>query len=249
MRRFFVSPHVLVDDCFDIGGDLYNHLVRVLRLSPGDDIELLDGQGLCCLCRIEALTKKVVQLRVITRNQEQEQVFPVRLMQGLPKGEKMDLILQKGTELGITRFTPLLSGRSVPQLDATRRDHRRQRWLKIVEEAARQCRRPLLPLIDDPVAYEDALAAEGELKLLLWEERCSPLAQALPAAVPCSAVVLVGPEGGLTEAEVAQAQSAGFVPVSLGPRILRTETAGFTVAAILQYLYGDLGAVRVGTMV
>jgi 16S rRNA (uracil1498-N3)-methyltransferase len=165
----------------------------------------------------------------------------VRLIQGLPKGDKMDLILQKGTELGISRFTPLLSGRSVPRLNQDRRDNRRQRWLKIIEEASRQSRRPCLPRLDEVETFDEVLKADEGLKLLLWEETCQPLAQVLPTDPPGSAALLVGPEGGFAEAEVARATQAGFVPVSLGPRILRTETAGFTLAAILQYLYGDIG--------
>ena len=241
MRRFFVDPESLQGDEVVLGGEVHHHLCRVLRLAPGDDLELLDGRGLVARCRIEELAKKVARVRVLARRREQEHLFPVRLIQGLPKGDKMDLILQKGTELGVTAFTPLVAGRSVARLSPGRQEGRLQRWEKIVQEAARQSGRVVLPRVDEPVGLDAALAGDEDLRLLLWEEESRPLRLALPEDGPRSAAILVGPDGGLAAAEVNAARAAGFVPVSLGQRILRTETAGFAVVAILEYLYGDLG--------
>jgi 16S rRNA (uracil1498-N3)-methyltransferase len=154
----------------------------------------------------------------------------------------MDLVLQKGTELGVSIFVPVLAGRSVSR-PGTGQEKRQVRWERIVKEAARQCRRPCLPHLASPVPLAQALAeCHADLRLMLWEEENRPLAEALPSAAPRQAAILVGPEGGFSPQEAELARLSGFLPVRIGPRILRTETAGFAVASILQYLYGDLGS-------
>ena len=242
MRRFFVSPPSLQQDRVSLEGDTLHHLSKVLRLTIGEEIILLDGCGNLCQCRIESLGRKSGEALVLRRWQESERVLPVQLLQSLPKGDKMELILQKGTELGVTEFVPVLAGRSTPRLVADREESRRQRWERIIQEAARQCQRPMLPRLAPAITLTEALAAcTAELRLLPWEEESRPLASVLPQRPPASAAVLIGPEGGFSAAEAAQASAAGFVPVSLGPRILRSETAGFVVTTILQHHYGDLG--------
>jgi 16S rRNA (uracil1498-N3)-methyltransferase len=242
MHRFFVPPKDLAETEISLTGEVLHHLAVVLRLTVGDEILLLDGLGTLCRCRITTLKKKNGQATVLERWQETDTAFPIHLLQALPKGDKMDLILQKGTELGVGRFSPLFSRRSVPKLAPDRAEQRSQRWQRIVCEAARQSRRPLLPSVTAPRPLGDALAECGEeLRLMLWEEGSRPLAEALPAKVPDSLALLVGPEGGFTAEEAQQAAQIGFQPVHLGPRIMRSETAGFAVTAILQYHYGDLG--------
>ncbi|WP_298036200.1 16S rRNA (uracil(1498)-N(3))-methyltransferase [uncultured Desulfuromonas sp.] len=243
MRRFFVPEQTLCGSEVPLFGETLHHLGTVLRLPEGEEVLLLDGAGTVCRCRIEALAKAEGKARVLKRWQETETAFPVHLYQALPKGERMELVLQKGTELGIRAFTPLLAGRTIPRLPAARAEKRRQRWERIVREAARQCRRPCLPRLDAPRTMTEALPeCDQELRLMLWEQGSRPLNEVLPPAPPRSAAILVGPEGGFGADEAGQAREAGFLPVRIGPRILRTETAGFAVAAILQYLYGDLGA-------
>ena len=242
MRRFFVSPPSLQQDRVSLEGDTLHHLSKVLRLTIGEEIILLDGCGNLCQCRLESLGRKSGEALVLRRWQESERVLPVQLLQSLPKGDKMELILQKGTELGVTEFVPVLAGRSTPRLVADREESRRQRWERIIQEAARQCQRPMLPRLAPAITLTEALAAcTAELRLLPWEEESRPLASVLPQRPPASAAVLIGPEGGFSAVEAAQASAAGFVPVSLGPRILRSETAGFVVTTILQHHYGDLG--------
>ena len=242
MHRFFVEPGALAGDRILLDGEVLHHLGTVLRLRSGDEVELLDGRGLICHCRIVALARQRGEAQVLGRRQATERPFPVHLLQALPKGDKLDLVLQKGTELGISRFVPLLSGRSVPIPDPRREESRLQRWQRIVREAARQCRRPVIPEVTAPRPLAAALAEAGAgLRLMLWEEESRPLVTLLGPEAPAAVTLLVGPEGGFTAAEVHQAVAAGFVPVRLGPRILRSETAGFAAAAILQYLYGDLG--------
>jgi 16S rRNA (uracil1498-N3)-methyltransferase len=240
MRRFFVPPADLNGSEVFLSKDLAHHLGTVLRASTGEEILLLDGSGTVCRCRIDRLTRQNGTALVLQRWQEEESAFPVRLLQGLPKGDKMDLILQKGTELGITRFTPVLAGRSIPAPPAGREEQRLLRWRRIVREAAQQCRRPRLPGIEVPVPLSQALGeTHEELRLMLWEEENRPFGAALPERCPQNAAVLIGPEGGFSSSEADAAMAAGFIPVRLGSRILRSETAGFAVATILQFRYGD----------
>ncbi|MEJ2698473.1 MAG: 16S rRNA (uracil(1498)-N(3))-methyltransferase [Desulfuromonadales bacterium] len=241
MHRFFVPPESLNGETVSLPAEVLHHLA-VLRLKPGEEVLLLDGLGKVCRSRIDALGRRSGQAVVLERWLEEESAFPVHLLQSLPKGDKMDLVLQKGTELGITAFTPLLTGRTISLPDAEREEKRLHRWRRIVREAGRQCRRPVLPHLAAPLPLAEGLSScREELRLMLWEEESRPLAEVLPPAPPRDAAVLVGPEGGFDSREAEEARRAGFLPVRIGPRILRSETAGFAVAALLQYLYGDLG--------
>jgi 16S rRNA (uracil1498-N3)-methyltransferase len=243
MRRFFVTTKDLSNDEVLLSDEVLHHLGVVLRLPVGEEILLLDGLGNLCLCRIESLGKHSGKARVLQRWQEEEAVFPVHLLQALPKGDKMELVLQKGTELGVTAFTPVLAKRIVPCSSEGREEKRYKRWERIIREAARQCQRPRLPHLAVPLPLEEALAGCSEdLRLLLCKDKSRALAEVLPAIPPRDAAILIGPEGGFAPQEAEAARQAGFVPVHIGARILRSETAGFAVASILQYLYGDLGA-------
>ncbi len=238
LPRFFVPAGSLAGATATIGGEPLHHLRTVLRLGPGAEVLLCDGEGATCRVRLDTLGREQGTATVLARWQEAERCCPLRLLQGLPKGDKLELVLQKGTELGVTVFQPVLCARSLARPDG----RRGERWQRIADEAARQSRRPCLPRVEAPGTLADALARVSEpLRLVLWEESGRPLNAALPAQPPAGVALLVGPEGGLTAAEVAAAEAAGFVAVHLGPRILRTETAGLAVAAVLEYLYGDWG--------
>lgn len=240
MRRIFVPPQNLLDDPVLLPEEVVHHLGTVLRLSVGEEVLLLDGEGRLCRCRLETIGRRTGSARVLECWREPESALPIRLLQGLPKGDKMDLVLQKGTELGLTGFTPVAAERSIPSADQG--EKRRQRWERIIREAAQQSQRAFLPRLDPVLPFAEAVQGSAEeLRLLLWEEECRPLADILPATVPKSVAILVGPEGGVAAAEAELARQAGFIAVSLGPRILRSETAGLAMTAILQYLYGDLG--------
>lgn len=243
MRRFFVPPASLDNEIVPLPDDIAHHIRTVLRLAPGDEIILLDGQGRRCLCRLETLDKRSGNARILESCHEGETAFPIQLLQALPKGDKMELVLQKGTELGITAFSPVTTSRSLPQLAGEREEKRLARWERIIREAARQSRRPVLPRLDAPLPLVEALSAcDAELRLMLWEEESLAMAGVLSGVAPRSAAILVGPEGGFSQEEAEAARAAGFNPVQIGPRILRCETAGFAVASILQYLFGDLGS-------
>lgn len=241
-HRFFVPATAIGDTAVKLPAEVAHHAHKVLRLATGAEIVLLDGSGLELDCRITGLSSRAGQADILDRRQVVETAMPVRMIQGLPKGDKFDLVLQKGTELGVTRFSPAWTERSVPVAKPERMEKRNTRWQRIVAEAARQSRRSRLPECQPVRPLAEVLADTGEeLRLMFWEEGSRPLHDVLPAEPPAGVAVLIGPEGGFTSAEADLAVAHGFCPVRLGPRILRSETAGFAVAAVLQYLYGDLG--------
>lgn len=238
--RFFVPAESLRHDQVIIDGEPYHHLRNVLRVKPGSSLVLLDGAGQCCEVLLEQLQADQAVTRVTRRWQAQDQTLPITLLQALPKGDKFDLILQKGTELGVRCFQPVETAHAIPNLDPSKLGKRLHRWQRIVSEAARQSRRNFLPVVKPLEKLARVLEdSSGELKLVLWESGSVPLSQALPQVPPAGVSLLVGPEGGFSEAEIIAITAAGFKAVHLGPRILRTETAGLAATPILQYLYGD----------
>lgn len=246
MRRFFVSPELLHSSRATISGELFRHISTVLRLKPGATIILADGCGHEAVAVVSEIGKEgiAVDLQPFYAVSADEGALPVTLYQGLPKGEKMDLVLQKATELGVSRIVPFNAGRSIARLEGERLEKRVGRWEKIVQEAARQSARSSVPSVGFCRDLQELLQVEeGCLKLLLWEGEKEQGLRAMIENIekPESVSIIIGPEGGLTPEEAAQAERAGYIPVTLGRRILRTETAGLAVVAILQYVWGDLG--------
>lgn len=242
MRRFFLEPELLCHDPIVLPEEIRHHL-KVLRLAPGERIELFDGRGQRLEVRITRLEKNRAEAAVEFRCRDPLPQLALRLIQGIPKGSKLDLVLQKGTELGISRFSPVYCRHGDVVPPPQRRAGRRERWAKILQEAARQSGRSHLPELDQPVTLDELLPqVDEELRLVPWERATTPLRDRLQGLAPISVAVLIGPEGGLGVDEVALAGRYGFQPVTLGPRILRSETAGIAVASVLQYLFGDLGS-------
>ena len=238
--RFFVPAASLQSDQVAITGEPYHHLRKVLRIKPGAILLLLDGLGHCCQVQLEQLQPEQATTRVIRRWQETNATLPITLIQALPKGDKFDLVLQKGTELGVSCFQPIETEHAIPNLKATRLNKREQRWQRIVSEAARQSRRIFLPEVRPLQKLQPTLnESTGDLKLVLWEAGSVALADVLPKESPAGIRLLIGPEGGFSTREITAIAAAGFQAVHLGPRILRTETAGLAATPILQYLYGD----------
>lgn len=246
MRRFFIPPQTIADGTITITGDLFRHMARVLRLKAGSRLLLADGTGREFVGRIRELGEERLLIAV-----EEERLPPppeavprITLYQGLPKGDKMELILQKGTELGADEIIPFAAARSIPRPQREREEKRLVRWQRIAQEAARQSRRSSIPRIALAGSLEEVLrSSQHSVKLFLWEQeqtnRLRPVLAGLP--VPESVAILVGPEGGLSTTEAASAIKSGFIPVSLGARIVRTETAGLVMLAILQFIWGDIG--------
>ena len=246
MRRFFVEPHLLGQGSAVISGETGHHIATVLRLKAGETILLADGHGREAIARITSLDKDRVNVEIAPPGcpAPGEETVRITLYQGLPKGEKLDLILQKCTELGVARIVPFMAERSVARLAGERLDKRVQRWERIVREAARQSGRSRIPTIGFAENLRTALQSDhSELRLLIWEgEQEMGLRPVLERSGKAAAVaVIIGPEGGLTAAEAAAATASGFTPITLGGRILRTETAGPAAVAILQYVLGDMG--------
>lgn len=246
MRRFFVQPEFLGSSCGIISGELFRHISTVLRLKPGTSIILADGCGREAVALIKDIGKEgmSVDLQPAYSAAADEGALSMTLFQGLPKGEKMDLILQKATELGVSRIVPFNAERSVARLEGGRLEKRVCRWERIVQESARQSGRSSVPSVGFCGDLQELLQGDdGQLKLLLWEgEREQGFREVVEkTAKPGSVSIIIGPEGGLSAAEAAKAVAAGYLPVTLGDRILRTETAGLAVASILQYTWGDLG--------
>lgn len=243
--RLHVDPTRFVADPMVVSDEDYRYLVRVLRLGVGARVTLFDGHGGEADAVITRLGPRAVELKVEARRQAEKPAGPLlTLIQALARGEKLDLVVQKATELGVGRIIPVTTERAVPRLETMRATSRRVRWQKIAREAARQSGRNDVPEVEPVTSLANALAAapRDALKLLLWEEaRNSRLRSALPSKPPPGIVVAVGPEGGFSADEVAHAKEAGFVAVGLGPRILRTETASLAALAMIGYALGDLG--------
>ncbi|MDD3801413.1 MAG: 16S rRNA (uracil(1498)-N(3))-methyltransferase [Desulfuromonas thiophila] len=242
MRRFLLPslPETLVEPELALPAEVAHHLTTVLRLAPGSRLQLGDGQGRWAEAELLTAQRHQARVRLVRLGYQAETALPLVLLQALPAGDKFDWIVQKNTELGVGAFVPLISERCQAAARA-QGERKRQRWQRIAEEAARQSGRTHVPSVGVPCSLAEALSGcDAALRLVPWEESDRPLAAALPVAAPASMAVLIGPEGGLSAADLALASAAGFIPVALGPRILRTETAGMALAAILQFHYGDL---------
>jgi 16S rRNA (uracil1498-N3)-methyltransferase len=246
MRRFFVAPEFLNQESGVISGELFRHISTVLRLKSGDRFCLADGAGHEAEAKIASVGKDGIQVEIgPSRHSSSIGDSPrITVCQGLPKGEKTDLILQKCTELGVARIELFQGVRSVARLEDDRLAKRLSRWERIVQEAARQSGREDIPAVGFSGSLGEALRGNySALKLLLWEgEEDLSLREVLEGrGKPETISVVIGPEGGLASEEAALAVDLGFIPVSLGKRILRTETAGLAVVSILQYVWGDVG--------
>ncbi|OPZ74954.1 MAG: Ribosomal RNA small subunit methyltransferase E [Firmicutes bacterium ADurb.Bin456] len=245
MARFFVDPQKIKNGFAFIGGQDAIHIAKVLRLGKGDRVLILDG----CGKSYEAVIENTGRDRVvcaITRKLPAEMAAGPRLIlvQGMPKGEKMDRIVKKCTELGISRIIPLACERAVVSLEGEKARSRRERWQRIAREASKQCRRPDVPVVDPLSGWDQVLEGLGPaVALIPWEEEGDlTLKHFLCENEPREQVyIFIGPEGGFTSPEVERAFSYGVQPVTLGPRILRTETAGLAVVTMILYQWGDLG--------
>lgn len=241
MHRIFISDQPLQGRVV-ITGEKAGYLALVLRSKPGDTLIVHDHTGEVFLTEILTATRREVVATV------REQLTPVpespvhlRLLQGILKGEKMDLVIQKTVELGVSEIVPVVTERS--QVRETRR---LPRWQKISEEAARQCGRAVIPAVREVTSLSDLLdhaAQPGPRGIIFWEAGGEPLRQVFEGLQATRHLdLLTGPEGGFSEDEVRQAGSSGFITATLGRRILRAETAAIAAVSLCQFALGDLGA-------
>ena len=241
LSRVFVETPLASGARVRLGGSAAGHVTRVLRLRAGDAVTLFNGGGSEFAGRIDAARGTEVTVLVGEERQlRRESPLALTLAQGISRGERMDLVVQKATELGVTHLAPLLTERSVVRLDGAQSQRKLAHWRAIAIAACEQSGRNRPPELSAPAALREFLAAapQESTRLLL-----TPSSRLRVVDVPRPAggvTVLVGPEGGLTEEEQELAVGAGFIGVRLGPRILRTETAAIVILALLQREFGDL---------
>lgn len=251
MHRFFVSPDALRAQPVILTGDQAHQVRRVLRLRLGDRVTLLDGQGWAYEAMLIALGDNDARFQTVQRWQAAgEPAVAITLYQAMLKGERFGWALQKGAEVGVSRFVPMVCERNViDDLDAIDSGNKRERWERIIQEAAEQSGRGRLPELLPAQLFNQAASALPEgpgtsLRLIPWEgERVMRLRDALAGcnlAAGARIEIFVGPEGGFTEEEIALARRYGVQPVTLGPRILRAETAGVIAAALILYEAGEI---------
>lgn len=237
LPRFHTTQPLLEGALIQLEDDVAAHIGKVLRMQAGQSVRLFDGAGRACDALLEHSDRKRVSARLGTLQHNPQPPLRVDLGIGLSRGDRMDYVVQKATELGVHRIVPLHTQRSEVRLDRQRESRKLEHWQRVAISACEQCGADWIPQVAAPCSlaeWQSALDVELRLVLAPSEAPLSTLAK------PQSIALLIGPEGGLESAEIAAATLAGFVPMRLGPRILRTETAPVAALAVLQYLWGDL---------
>jgi 16S rRNA (uracil1498-N3)-methyltransferase len=240
--RLYVPGERLAGTRLTITGPAHRHLGRVLRARPGDPVTLFDGSGGEVEARVARVGRVETELELGARHSAPAPAAPITLLTAVPRGARMDFLVQKTCELGLARLMPIVTARSVARPDAEA--GRRTRWETIAREAARQCGRADVPIVDAPVALAVALEVPDlpARRLVLFEgEHGRSLRSVLSGTPPGATALLVGPEGGFAPTEIAAAGQAGFVPVGLGHLILRVETAAIVAVALVADASGGLG--------
>lgn len=245
MPRFFVQPGQVDGQTITVTGNDVNHIKNVLRMSCGDTLSVSDGCGRDYFCTIHEIGREQIYLHIENSwDSYVELKTKLYLFQGLPKGDKMELIIQKAVELGVSAVIPVITARTIVKLDEKKTSKRLARWQSVAESAAKQSGRGLIPQVAAPVTFKEALTMAGTMDACIMPyER----AQGMDAARSLvdglkgkkSIGIFIGPEGGFTPDEVAAAQAAGAKTMTLGRRILRTETAGLAVLSILMFELED----------
>lgn len=241
MHHFFVTPSQVRDGDIFVEGQDVNHLKNVLRMKPGEAVAVSDGDNRKYVCTVERYEEGAAVLR-ICEEQEADTELPSRicLFQGLPKQDKMELIVQKAVELGVSEVVPVVTRRSVVKLDEKKAGKKVQRWQSIAESASKQAGRGHIPKVAQVAGFKEALLQASGLDVLLipyeLAEDMRETKKVIGSIVPGQSVgVFIGPEGGFEREEVEAAIEAGARPITLGRRILRTETAGLTTLSVLMF--------------
>ncbi|MCI8321415.1 MAG: 16S rRNA (uracil(1498)-N(3))-methyltransferase [Dorea sp.] len=243
MQHFFVPPSQAGETEIKITGSDVNHMKNVLRMKPGEEVSVSDGNNCRYLCRIKEYADdgEEAVLTIVNRQENDTELSSkIYLFQGLPKQEKMELIVQKAVELGVYQIIPVAMKRCVVRLDEKKAQKKTKRWQEISKSAAKQAGRGIVPEVRNVSAWKEALWAARELDVLLLPyELAKGMAETkeiLASIRPGSSIgIFIGPEGGFEKEEVEEAMAAGARPVTLGRRILRTETAGITTLSVLMF--------------
>lgn len=244
MQRYFINEPFVNQKSIEISNDDYHHIVRVMRMKIGDEIRLVTKDGKVATASINQITDTYVDANIVFWEEESKEL-PVQIViaSGLPKGDKLEWIIQKGTELGASEFVPFIAGRSIVKWEEKKAAKKLDRWNKIAKEAAEQSHRQSLPPVHAPLTFKNLLqlGEQFDQRIVAYEEVAkngeqSNFAQALSKAKPGDKILLVfGPEGGITEKEADALHAHGFELCGLGPRILRTETAPLYALAAISY--------------
>lgn len=244
MQRYFIKTDNFREDHVQLTGDEAHHITRVMRMSTDDQIICCDGFGKSAIVKLTQVEKEQVYGQVRQWLDEKNELpVEVTLAQGLPKGDKLEMIIQKATELGVSAITPVAMSRSIVKLDPKKAAKKLDRWEKIAKEAAEQAHRQLVPQIEPVLTLKELIKQTGPFDLVLaaYEEEGKSgnhgsLPELLKGVQKGSRILFViGPEGGFSSEEILLLKDAGISPVSLGPRILRTETAGLYSLSVLSY--------------
>ena len=243
MHRFYADPSLSDSDHIRLSPEDAKHAQTVLRMKPGQLIELIYQSS---LWEAEIITSdnQEVCVTLLRSLPSAEPSFPITLFQGLPKYDKMDWIVQKATEIGVSRIVPVIMDRCIVKTDQNKNSHKTDRWRKIIREACKQCGRCIVPELFEPCSLEllKSQVPMPETNIVPWEEAGSygPRSFSQNHAKPSSLGILIGPEGGIDRHEIDILQSMGFIPITLGKRILRTETAGLAAVSAILSLYGEM---------
>lgn len=247
MYRFFVPPEAVSEEKIRITGDDVNHIKNVLRMKSGEAVVVSCGRGTDYYCEICEIEEKTVWLEVKEEKMAKTELpVSITLFQALPKSDKMEFVIQKAIELGAAEIVPVQTKRCIVKLDVKKEEKKLQRWRMIAESAAKQSGRAIVPEIHSVLSMKEALAyASGLETCLIPYELCEDMTGSIAAmqqAVKGKSIgIFIGPEGGFERSEVENAMTAGVVPISLGKRILRTETAGLAVLSVLMFWIEALG--------
>ncbi|MGI9206108.1 MAG: 16S rRNA (uracil(1498)-N(3))-methyltransferase [Woeseiaceae bacterium] len=245
--RLYIDEPLHIGARMEISGDRARYVSRVLRLRPNDELTLFDGSGGEHRATIRSFSKNSVLVTIDAHlERDVESGLKIHLLQGISRGDRMDLVMQKATELGIAAITPVITEYSVIKLETQRAEKRLLHWRGICASACEQCGRNVPPVVNEPVHLRNWLGENsdaGDQQRLILKPGAAKTLRSLPDDVD-SLTVLIGPEGGFSDDEYELAATTDFLAVSVGPRVLRTETAAITIAAGLQILYGDLATDR-----
>ena len=244
MYNFFVENTAKKDGRYFIAGADYNHIKNVLRMTVGEQF-LVSCEGVSDLCELESIEIDTVVAKIIKPNYQSTNLpINIHLFQGLPKSDKLELIIQKAVELGVATVTPVSMKRSIVKIDDKKKKSKRERWQAIAEAAAKQSKRTAVPEVCDILSYKEFIARAKELDLLLVPYECADGMSATKTALSeiksgMNVGIIIGPEGGFEQKEIEDALEIGGKVISLGSRILRTETAAITTIAMCM-LYSEM---------
>ena len=245
MYQFFIEDENAAADFVTIEGSDVNHIKNVLRMKPGEKIRVCTRNGQNYFCSISDITESFVRADILEKEAESTELpCRVYLFQGLPKSDKMEMIIQKAVELGVYEVIPVSTARAVVKLDAKKEASKHKRWQTIAESAAKQSKRMVIPEIHSVMKFSEAVNYAGELdiRFIPYElaEDMAHMKKLFEQIEPGQSIgIFIGPEGGLEKEEVATAMEAGTRPITLGKRILRTETVAISLTSILMYELGD----------